>query len=168
ALWLHTVDGLLLGMVTRIADQKGLDLVLEVLPRLLAEGCRLALLGSGDPQLEAAFTAAAAAHPGRVAAWIGYSDDVARKIYAGADAFLMPSRYEPCGLGQLVALRYGTIPIVRRTGGLADTVKEFDPLRRTGTGFGFDAFAADPLVEAVRRAAAARREPAQWSALVHN
>jgi starch synthase len=80
----------------------------------------------------------------------------------------MPSRYEACGLGQLIALRYGAVPIVRRTGGLADTVREVDPRRRTGTGFLFDAFAAEPLIEAVGRAAAARRDPALWSAIVRN
>ena len=167
-LGLAASDGLLIGMVTRLAGQKGLDLVLETLPRLIDEGVQLALLGSGEPHLEAAFTAAQAAHPGRVAVRLGHSEETARRIYAGADAFLMPSRYEPCGLGQLIALRYGTLPIVRRTGGLADTVKEVDPARRAGTGFGFDAFDADELLEAVRRAAAAHRQPALWSALVHN
>ena len=160
--------GLLVGMVTRLAGQKGLDLTLDALPGILATGSQLVLLGSGEAPLEEAFTAAAAANPGQVAVRIGYDDELARRIYAGADAFLMPSRYEPCGLGQLIALRYGTVPIVRRTGGLADTVREVDPGRRTGTGFLFDAFAAEPLVEAVGRAAAARRDPALWSAIVRN
>ena len=155
-------------MVTRLAGQKGLDLTLDALPGILATGSQLVLLGSGEAPLEEAFTAAAAANPGQVAVRIGYDDELARRIYAGADAFLMPSRYEPCGLGQLIALRYGTVPIVRRTGGLADTVREVDPGRRTGTGFLFDAFAAEPLVEAVRRAATARRDPALWGAIVRN
>jgi starch synthase len=103
-----------------------------------------------------------------VAVRIGYDDELARRIYAGADAFLMPSRYEPCGLGQLIALRYGGAPIVRRTGGLADTVTEFDPARRTGTGFVFDAFTPDALLAAVQRAAATYRQPAGWKALVRN
>jgi starch synthase len=160
--------GLVVGMVTRLAGQKGLDLTLDALPGILATGSQLVLLGSGEAPLEEAFTAAAAAHPGRVAVRLGYDDELARRIYAGADAFLMPSRYEPCGLGQLIALRYGAVPIVRRTGGLADTVREVDPRRRTGTGFLFDAFAAEPLVEAVGRAAAARRDPALWGAIVRN
>ena len=160
--------GPVVGMVTRLAAQKGLDLTLDALPGILATGSQLVLLGAGEAPLEEAFTAAAAAHPGRVAVRLGYDDELARRIYGGADAFLMPSRYEPCGLGQLIALRYGAVPIVRRTGGLADTVREVDPRRRTGTGFLFDAFAAEPLVEAVGRAAAARRDPALWGAIVRN
>jgi len=158
----------LIGMVTRLVEQKGLDLVVEALPGILAAGCRLVLLGSGDATLEAAFTAAARQHPGQVAVRIGYEAGLARRIYAGADCFLMPSRYEPCGLGQLIALRYGTAPVVRRTGGLADTVTEFDPARRSGTGFMFDAFAVEALLDAVRRAASAYRQPALWRALVRN
>jgi starch synthase len=160
--------GPLLGSVSRLVSQKGLDLVLEALPGLLDEGCQLVLLGSGAGDLEEAFASAAAAHPGRMAVRIGYDSDLARRIYAGADAFLMPSRYEPCGLGQLIALRYGCVPIVRRTGGLADTVREYDPARGTGTGFLFDAFSVEGLIEAVRRTAAVYRDPARWRALVRN
>jgi starch synthase len=157
-----------LGMVTRLAEQKGLDLVLEALPGLLAEGCQLVLVGSGEPRLEDAFRTAAARHAGQVAVHIGYDPDLARRVYAGADCFLMPSRYEPCGLGQLIALRYGAVPVVRRTGGLADTVSEFDPARRTGTGFLFDAFSAEALLEAVHRAAVTYHQPQPWKALVRN
>jgi starch synthase len=155
-------------MVTRLAEQKGLDLTLEALPALVGDGCQLALLGSGESHLEEAFQAAAARHPGAVSVTLGYLDDLSRRIYAGADLFLMPSRYEPCGLGQLIALRYGAVPVVRRTGGLADTVREFDPEQGTGTGFLFDGFRAEDLVGAVRRAAAVRRKPVQWSTLVRN
>jgi starch synthase len=167
-LGLEDAAGPLIGVVTRLAEQKGMDLVLEALPGLLAEGCQLVALGSGDARVEEAFRAAAAAHPGQVAVRVGYDDDLARRIYAGTDAFLMPSRYEPCGLGQLIALRYGGIPIVRRTGGLADTVAEFDPARRTGTGFLFDPFTPDALLGAVRRAASTYRQPTVWKALVRN
>jgi len=167
-LGLEDAAGPLIGVVTRLAEQKGMDLVLEALPGLLAEGCQLVVLGSGDARVEEAFRAAAATHPGQVAVRIGYDDDLARRIYAGTDAFLMPSRYEPCGLGQLIALRYGGVPIVRRTGGLADTVAEFDPARRTGTGFLFDPFTPDALLAAVRRAASTYRQPTVWKALVKN
>ena len=167
-LGLEDAAGPVIGIVTRLAEQKGMELVLEALPGILAEGCQLAVLGSGDARLEEAFRAAAAAHPSHVAARTGYDDDLARRIYAGTDAFLMPSRYEPCGLGQLIALRYGGAPVVRRTGGLADTVSEFDPARRAGTGFVFDAFTADALLGAVRRAAATYRQPSVWKALVRN
>ena len=158
--------GPIIGLVTRLATQKGLDLTLDALPGILDTSARVVLLGSGDAPLEEAFQAAARAHPGRVAVRIGYNEDLARRIYAGSDCFLMPSRYEPCGLGQLIALRYGAVPIVRRTGGLADTVQEVDPRRRTGTGFLFDAFAVDALVEAVRRAVAVHADPALWPLVV--
>ena len=160
--------GPIIGIITRLAEQKGMDLVLEALPGILEEDAQLVVLSSGDARLEEVFRAAAAAHPGRVAVRIGYDDELSRRIFAGSDAFLMPSRYEPCGLGQLIALRYGSAPIVRRTGGLADTVTEFDPSRRSGTGFVFDAFTPDALLAAVRRAAATFRQPALWKALVRN
>jgi starch synthase len=160
--------GPIIGMVTRLAEQKGMDLVLEALPGILAEGAQVVVLGSGDARLEEAFRDAAVAHRGQVAVRIGYDDDLSRRVYAGSDAFLMPSRYEPCGLGQLIALRYGGAPIVRRTGGLADTVTEFDPARRAGTGFMFDAFTAEGLLTAVRRAASTYRQPSVWKALVRN
>ena len=144
-----------------------MDLVLEALPGLLAEGAS-SWCWARATRPRGAFRAAAAAHPGQVAVRIGYDDELARRIYAGADIFLMPSRYEPCGLGQLIALRYGGVPIVRRTGGLADTVTEFDPARRAGTGFMFDAFSAEALLAAVRRAASIYRQPAVWKALVKN
>src|SRR5216684_8110095 len=150
---------MLITMVTRLAGQKGLDLVLEGLPGLLEAGCQVALLGSGETPLETAWQEAAAEHPGRVAVRLGYDAELAARLYAGSDCFLMPSRYEPCGLGQLIALRYGTIPIVRRTGGLADTVEEWDARRGTGTGFIFDDFSVEALREAVGRAVAVFREP---------
>jgi starch synthase len=167
-LGLEDGEGPLIGIITRLAEQKGMDLVLAALPGILEERGQLVVLGSGDARLEEAFRAAAAAQPGRVAVRIGYDDELSRRIYAGSDAFLMPSRYEPCGLGQLIALRYGGAPIVRRTGGLADTVTEFDPARRSGTGFVFDAFTPDALLAAVRRAASTYRQPALWKALVRN
>ncbi len=167
-LGLERGPGPVISLVTRLAEQKGVDLVLESLRGLLDLGCQLVVLGSGDAHLEEAVRVAAREHPAKVAVRIGYDGELARRIYAGTDAFLMPSRYEPCGLGQLIALRYGTVPIVRRTGGLADTVVEFDPARRTGTGFIFDAFSVEALLDAARRACAAYQQPALWKALVRN
>ena len=158
----------LVGMVTRFVEQKGLNLVLDALPGLLAEGVQLALLGSGDPALEQAFDQAAREHSGRVAVRLSFDTALAHRIYAGADFFLMPSRYEPCGLGQLISLRYGTIPLVRWTGGLADTVIEFDSGKQTGTGFGFAPFSHDALLECARRALKVYRQPGLWTRLIRN
>ena len=114
--------GPLFCVVSRLTRQKGLDLLLEILPRLLARGASLALLGSGDADLERAFLAAAGDHPGRVGAVVGWDEPLSHLMQAGADAIVVPSRFEPCGLTQLYGLRYGTLPVVARTGGLADTV----------------------------------------------
>ena len=142
----------LIGIVTRLAHQKGIDILLSALPALMAEGVTLALLGDGDPAYEHAIARAVTAYPGRVAATFVFDESLAHQIYAGADFFLMPSLYEPCGLGQMIAQRYGTPPIVRRTGGLADTVTDAD------TGFTFDAAHPAACADAVARAAA------QWNA----
>ncbi len=112
----------LVGVVSRLSWQKGLDLLLEALPELTARGAQLALLGAGDTELEEAFAAAARDYAGRVGVHIGYDEDLAHLVQAGADAFLVPSRFEPCGLTQLYALRYGAVPIVARVGGLKDTI----------------------------------------------
>ncbi len=151
-----------IGIVSRLVAQKGLDLVLDALPGLVETGFQLVLLGSGEPKLERAFTEAAASLEGRVAIRVGFDAGLARRIYAGSDMFLMPSRYEPCGLGQMISMRYGTVPLVRWTGGLADTVTEVKPNRRTGTGFGFEETTPRALIEAATRALAAYREPALW------
>jgi starch synthase len=148
-------DAPLLGVVSRLSEQKGLDLVLAALPSLLADGAQLTLVGSGDPALEQAFMAAAAAHPGRVAVRIGYDETLAHRIVAGADVILVPSRFEPCGLTQLYGMRYGTLPLVRRVGGLADTVDD-------ATGFVFEDADAGALTAAARHALLTYREPARW------
>ena len=165
---LDAAPGPVIGMVTRLVAQKGMDLVLDALPGMLAEGCQVVLVGSGDAGLEEAFVESARQHAGQVAVQVGYASDMARRVYAGADCLLMPSRYEPCGLSQLIGLRYGTVPIVRRTGGLTDSVTEFDPARRAGTGFAFDAYTVEGLLDAVRRAASAYRQPPLWKALMRN
>ena len=155
----------LFAVVSRLTPQKGLDLVLSALLDLLALGGQLAVQGSGDAALEAAFTAAAAAHPGRVAVRLGYDEAFAHQMMAGADAVLVPSRFEPCGLTQLYALRYGTVPVVRRVGGLADTVVNASPQaleRDEATGFMFDAATPAALVAALMQAASAFAKPGLW------
>jgi starch synthase len=156
------------GIVSRLAAQKGLDLVLEALPALVEAGFQFVLLGAGEPRLEKALTDAAASLRGRVAIRVGFDAALARRIYAGSDMFMMPSRYEPCGLGQMISMRYGTVPIVRWTGGLADTVTEVRPTRRIGTGFGFKEPSALALTEAAMRALAAYRDAALWRQILRN
>lgn len=159
----------LFAHIGRLVEQKGVDLILDCLPKLLAEGAQLVVLGSGDTALETALRSAAAEAPGRVGVHIGYDEALAHLIEAGADSFLMPSRFEPCGLNQLYSLRYGTVPVVHRTGGLADSVVDAteDTLAAgTATGFQFDTPTAEALAGALDRALAARRQPKQWRQLV--
>ncbi|MBI3333382.1 MAG: glycogen synthase GlgA [Candidatus Omnitrophica bacterium] len=151
----------LIGMVSRLAAQKGLDLVVQALPRLAKLGAQLVVLGSGDRAIEESLTRASSQFP-TIRLRVAFDSALAHRIYAGADAFLMPSRYEPCGLGQMIAMRYGTPAIVRSTGGLADTVAE-DP--SGGNGFCFQSIDAGAMVEAVERALRAWRRPAQWGKL---
>jgi starch synthase len=144
-----------LGMVTRLVHQKGVDLLLKVLDEVMAHGVGLAVLGSGDPELEGALRDSAEAYPGRIAVRTGYDEGLARRIFAGSDVMVMPSRYEPCGLTQMQAMRYGTPPIVRRTGGLADTVTPVDrDAAARGTGFVFDDPQPRQLAAAISRAVA--------------
>jgi starch synthase len=157
---------MLIGVVSRFVEQKGLSLLIEALPGLLARGVDLVLLGSGEPRYERALAVAAASHPDRVALRLAFDEALAHRIYAGADAFLMPSLYEPCGLSQLYAMRYGTLPIVRATGGLVDTVIDHAPPVITGTGFAFREASASALLSAVDRALAVFRDSAAWRAMV--
>ena len=140
----YTPKAPIIGVVSRLVDQKGFQLLIPVLDRLLETGAQLVVLGSGEPAIEAGLLNAAAAHPDRCRVWIGFDPALAHRIYAGADMILMPSIYEPCGLNQMYALRYGTVPVVRMTGGLADTVIPFDGTNLdVANGFGF--MGADPL-----------------------
>ena len=158
----------LLGAVSRLTGQKGLDLLLELADRLCGQGCQIALLGSGERWLEEGWQAVAARHPGRCAVRIGFDETLAHRIEAGADLFAMPSRFEPCGLNQMYSLRYGTPPVVRRTGGLADTVVDADEAAARGAqgnGFVFDAPQADALAQALDRAFETFRDPLRWRAI---
>jgi starch synthase len=158
---------LLLTLVSRLTAQKGLDLLLAALPELVAQGVQLAVQGSGEPTLEAAFRMAQAAHPGRVQVHIGYDEARAHRLVAGADAIAVPSRFEPCGLTQLYGLRYGTLPIVRRVGGLADTVQNDTGVADTAsTGFTFDAATSSAFAAAVGRAVTAFGQAPRWESMM--
>ena len=158
----------LFGVVSRLTLQKGMDLLLEALPTVIRHGAQLALLGAGDKPLEDAFVAAAARHPGRVAAVIGYEEGLAHLMQGSVDALLVPSRFEPCGLTQLCALRYGAVPVVAQVGGLADTVIDADesaPAAGTGTGIRFAPVSRGNLELAIGRAIALWRNVESWRAL---
>jgi starch synthase len=141
-----------LGVVSRFADQKGFDLIAAVAPELMQEDVILTVLGTGERRYEELFETLANEFPGRVGVRIGYDNELAHKIEAGADMFLMPSRYEPCGLNQIYSLKYGTVPIVRATGGLDDTVESFDVQHGTGTGFKFEPYTGAALLDTIRLA----------------
>src|SRR5512139_3764630 len=156
---------LLIGMVARLFEQKGLDILVEAATQLLQRDVQLAILGHGDEQYHAAVQALAQQYPGRVGFDHAFNESLARKIYGGSDVFLMPSHFEPCGLGQLIAMRYGAVPVVRATGGLADTVIDADRSAGRGTGFTFKAYTAKALVGALDRAWAAFVDPDRWQAI---
>jgi starch synthase len=158
----------ILGVIGRLDQQKGFDLVAGAAPALVAAGARIVALGSGDAGLVAGMRAIAVARPGSVAMVERFDRDLARRIYAGADLFLMPSRFEPCGQGQMIAMRYGTPPVARRTGGLADTIVDLHEEPGTGTGFLFDDATPDALRFACERAIAVLRDPdrIRWEGLV--
>jgi len=163
-LGLSPADGPLAGMVGRLVEQKGLEVLLPALDSLIAEGWSLAVLGTGQETYERALAAAAARHPGRVAFAGRFDDGLAHRIMAGSDVYLMPSRYEPCGLTQMYAMRYGTVPVVHRTGGLADTVR--DAAKAQGNGFVFESFTPGALRVAMARARDAFRDGEAWGRLV--
>jgi starch synthase len=158
----------LLGIISRLAEQKGIDLVVEALDTIFGLDTQLVLLGTGEPALHEAFETAKARHPRRIGLRLGFDVALSHKIEAGADLFLMPSRYEPCGLNQMYSLAYGTIPVVRATGGLDDTIQPFDPTTGSGNGFKFAESDADALLRTVGHAVDLYRQRDQWSRLVHN
>ncbi len=159
-------DSLLGGMVGRLVEQKGVDLVHAVVGDLVSMDIQIIILGSGEKRYHDMLMELQELYRDMVSVNIGYSDTLAARIYAGCDVLLMPSRYEPCGLGQMIALRYGTIPVVRATGGLADTVVEYDPESGSGNGFLFDAFKPSAFINAIQRAYGVYKEREKWQSLV--
>ena len=159
----------LIGVVSRLTDQKGFDLVLPALGELVgSRPFQLVVLGTGEQRFHEGFSELARRHPTTVALYLKFDVALAQRIYAGADLFLMPSRFEPCGLGQMIALRYGTVPVVRATGGLRDTVQEWDASRGEGNGFVFQRYAPDALLVALNRALDAFGDGAGWRRLQLN
>ncbi len=157
-----------IGIVSRFAAQKGFDLILQVADRLAREDAMLVTLGTGDREYEDLFRRLNKLHPQKFAVKIAYDNRLAHKIEAGSDMFLMPSHYEPCGLNQIYSLRYGTVPIVRATGGLDDTIEQFDPHTLKGTGFKFKEYTGEALLETIRAALGAFKNQNAWQALMRN
>jgi starch synthase len=159
----------ILALVTRLAEQKGVDLLIDVLPELLLADLRLVVLGTGDSPYEASLRDWSAKRPDRIAALLAFDESMAHRIMAGADIFLMPSRYEPCGLSQLYAMRYGTVPVAHQTGGLADTIVDYTPRtahESRATGFLFRPCTADNFLRAIQLALAVHRDRAAWKRLI--
>jgi starch synthase len=152
-------------MISRMVDQKGFDLIEEVADDLSRLDATFVVLGTGDARYQDLWTGLAAKHPQRIAALIGFDEGLAHLIEGGADMFLMPSRFEPCGLNQMYSLRYGTVPVVRRVGGLADTVRDYAPGDPNSTGFMFTDYTGRALLEALGRALALYHDPARWRAI---
>jgi len=156
----------LVGMVSRLVDQKGFDLIAAAAARLLAKKVQLVVLGSGTPYYEEFLSRLAYQFPEQVSAALTFDPALAQQIYAGSDFFLMPSRFEPCGLGQLIAMRYGSVPVVRYTGGLVDTVQEYNPASGSGNGFVFGPYEVEHMLAAFDRALAVYHQPQAWQELV--
>jgi len=159
----------LFAVISRLVEQKGIDLILDIVPELVARGSQLVILGSGDPLIESAIRKAKATWPTHIGVHLGYNESLAHHIEAGADIFLMPSRFEPCGLNQIYSQRYGTVPIVRNTGGLADTVTDTTPetiASGTATGFSFTRPTSTALLGAVNRALECYRDTGTWQQIM--
>ena len=162
------LDRPLIGCISRLSDQKGFDLILAIADRMLAQGVAFVLLGSGEEEYERAFQALRDSRRSQVGVYLGFSNDLAHKIEAGADMFLMPSRFEPCGLNQMYSLKYGTVPIVRAAGGLDDTIVNFDHTSLRGNGFKFYEYDAERLLETIHEALLVYADRDLWRALMLN
>jgi starch synthase len=158
----------LLGIISRLADQKGFDLVTEVLPKLMEQGAMLVILGTGEEKYHDLLTEEAQKYPGQLGVKIAFDNSLAHLIEAGADMFLMPSRYEPCGLNQLYSMKYGTVPVVRATGGLMDTVAPVDRTQGTGTGFLFSEYSTAAFLKALNQALEAYQDKKLWNKIMLN
>ncbi|HUV86282.1 MAG TPA: glycogen synthase GlgA [bacterium] len=158
----------LVGIVSRLADQKGFDILVDGIDSILQLPCRYVLLGTGDRKYHRLFEEVAKRHPKKFSAHLVFDDAMAHRIYAGSDMVLMPSRYEPCGLGQMIAMAYGTVPVVRGTGGLADTVIDADYNKREGVGFAFGPYTGRAMVEALERALVAYGRPRRWRNIIRH
>ncbi|TFE28542.1 glycogen synthase GlgA [Cohnella luojiensis] len=158
----------MIGIVSRLTGQKGFDLIGVIMPALMKENLQLVILGSGEPNIEAMLREAHLAHRDKIALWFGFNEGLARRVYAASDMYLMPSRFEPCGLSQLIALRYRSVPIVRETGGLRDTVEPYNEYTGTGTGFTFGPATAHDLLYTVRRALSFYGKEEHWIKIVDN
>lgn len=158
----------MLAIVTRLVEQKGLDLITHVLDELVQEDVQVIILGTGDDVYEQFFRQAALRYPEKVSTHITFNEGFARRIYAASDLFLMPSRFEPCGIGQLIALRYASVPIVRETGGLVDTVTPFNKETLQGNGFSFTSYNAHDFLFTIRLALTIYQDATLWSALMKN
>jgi starch synthase len=153
----------LIGMVSRLTDQKGLDILVEILDHLFDNfGVQFVLLGTGEQHYHDVLMGLAKRYPQNMGLFLTFNAPLAQRIYAGTDMFLMPSRFEPCGLSQMIAMRYGSVPIVRATGGLADTVKDYNPVTGEGTGFVFDRYDRWALFGAIVRALERYKNPQEW------
>jgi starch synthase len=158
----------LLGMISRLTDQKGFDLLVDILEELVALNIGFVLLGTGEQKYHDLFTRVAHKYPQKAGIRIAYDDRLAHKIEAGADFFLMPSKYEPCGLNQIYSLKYGTIPVVRATGGLDDTIIHYDPVTKKGNGFKFTRYDAKEFLNTIKEAIRFYFLPDHWRQLLQN
>jgi len=161
-------DAAVLGILSRFATQKGFDLTAQIVERLTFENIFLIVLGTGEQYYENLFRSLHDRFPDKISVRVTYDETLAHKVEAGSDIYLMPSRYEPCGLNQIYGLKYGTVPVVRATGGLDDTIQEWDPETRTGTGFKFHGYYADDYLKTVQHALAVFHDKDAWHTLMRN
>ena len=158
----------MIGLVSRLTHQKGCDLIVRILGELLKEDIQVVIVGTGDYIYEESFKSFNVRYPEKISTSIRFSNELAHKVYAASDMFLMPSLFEPCGLGQLIALRYGSIPIVRETGGLKDTVIPYNEYTEEGNGFGFINYSQDELLNTIRYSLNIFKDKNRWNKIIEN